>query len=124
MLPPPKSTTIYVGKIAPSVPDNLVRKLLDACGAVKSWNRQKDPETKMGKAFGFCEMEEPEGVLMALRILNGREIHGQALLVKCNQVRGDEAEKLVTGCSAYGRASGRGEGVFHGLRHSAHRWLL
>lgn len=35
----PKSTTVYVGKIAPSLDDSVVRQLLEACGPVKSWKR-------------------------------------------------------------------------------------
>lgn len=61
-------------------------QLLESCGEVKSWNRQRDPETKQLKAFGFCEMGDAEAVMRALRILNGREVHNQELLVKTNQV--------------------------------------
>ena len=37
--PAKESTTVYVGKIPPNVDDALVRKLLDACGEVRSWKR-------------------------------------------------------------------------------------
>lgn len=79
-----KSTTVYVGKIAPSVPDSVIRTLLEACGAVRSWKRQEDPETKQPKGFGFCEFEDAEGVLRAMRLLNDLELDGQELLLKCN----------------------------------------
>jgi len=62
-----------------------VRELLECCGEVKSWSRQSDPETKQPKAFGFCEMEDADGVIRAVKLLNGRDLHGQALLVKTNQ---------------------------------------
>ncbi|GIL52376.1 hypothetical protein Vafri_8264 [Volvox africanus] len=79
-----KSTTVYVGKIASSVPDAVVRTLLDACGRVKSWKRQVDPDTKQPKGFGFCEFEDAEGVLRAMRLLNGLKLDGQELLLKGN----------------------------------------
>ncbi|GFR49350.1 hypothetical protein Agub_g11374 [Astrephomene gubernaculifera] len=79
-----KSTTVYVGKIASSVPDPVVKTLLDACGRVKSWKRQVDPDTKQPKGFGFCEFEDAEGVLRAMRLLNGLKLDGQELLLKCN----------------------------------------
>jgi len=79
-----KSTTVYVGKIASSLDDSIVQSLLEACGKVKSWKRATDPETKELKGFGFCEYEDAEGVLRAIRLLHGLKIDGQELLVKGN----------------------------------------
>jgi RNA-binding protein 25 len=79
-----KSTTVYVGKIAPTLPDNVIRTLLEACGSIRSWKRQEDPETKQPKGFGFCEFEDAEGVLRAMRLLNNLALDGQELLLKCN----------------------------------------
>ena len=50
--PAKESTTVYVGKIPPSVDDALVRKLLDACGEVRSWKRVMDPENNTER-FGL-----------------------------------------------------------------------
>lgn len=44
-----KSTTVYVGKIAASMDDSVIKTLLTACGSLKSWKRQVDPETKVAK---------------------------------------------------------------------------
>lgn len=79
-----KSTSVYVGKIANTVDDTVMQALLEACGGVKSWKRQEDPETKQPKGFGFCEFEDAEGVLRALRLLSNLSIDGQELLVKSN----------------------------------------
>ena len=81
---PPKSTTLYVGKIAPSVDDSVIKALLEACGPVKSWKRVQDPDTKQLKGFGFCEYEEADGVLKALQLLNNLSLDGQELLLKPN----------------------------------------
>lgn len=74
----PKSTTLYVGRIASAVSDKVVKQLLEACGAVKEWKRMEDPETKALKPFGFCEYEDAEGVTRALNLLNNLAVGGQA----------------------------------------------
>ena len=84
LAPAEKSTTVYVGKIAPTLEDSIVRTLLDACGGVQSWKRASDPETQELKGFGFVEFEDAEGVLRAIRLLNGLKIDGQELMVKGN----------------------------------------
>ncbi|KAK9847428.1 hypothetical protein WJX84_011241, partial [Apatococcus fuscideae] len=81
---PPKHTTLYVGKIAPTVDDETIKKLMETCGPVKSWKRLQDAETKQPKGFGFCEYEEAEGVLAAMRLLNNLKLDGQELLLKLN----------------------------------------
>lgn len=77
---PPKQTTVYVGKISPSVDDNLIKQLLEACGPVKSWKRMEDPDTKAHKPFGFCEFEEADGVTRAMSLLQNLSIGGQVII--------------------------------------------
>lgn len=91
---PPKSTTLYVGKIAPSIDDNVIKALLEACGPVKSWKRVQDPDTQQPKGFGFCEYEEAEGVLKALQLLNNLSLDGQELLLKWNTATQKYIEEL------------------------------
>lgn len=79
-----KSTIVYVGKIAPTLDDSIVSSLLNACGTVKSWKRQEDPATKEKKGFGFCEYEDADGCLRAIRLLHGLKVDGQELLLKAN----------------------------------------
>jgi len=74
---PPKQTTLYVGKIASSISDDLIRQLLDACGTVKSWKRMEDPDSKALKPFGFCEYEAADGVVRALNLLQNLSVGGQ-----------------------------------------------
>eukprot|EP00878_Enallax_costatus_P040344 GHUV01046510.1.p1 GENE.GHUV01046510.1~~GHUV01046510.1.p1 ORF type:complete len:123 (-),score=25.94 GHUV01046510.1:287-655(-) len=80
---PPRATTVYVGKIAASIPDTVIRELLEACGTIKSWNPVKEPSGQ-SKGFGFCEYEDGEGALRSLRLLNNLKVDGQELLLKPN----------------------------------------
>ena len=92
---PPKSTTLYVGKISPGVDDAVVRALLEACGPLRSWKRVQDPETQKPRPFGFCEYEEAEGVVKALQLLNGLDLDGQELLLKPNSATQKYTEELA-----------------------------
>lgn len=82
-LGPKPASTVYVGKIAPSLPDGVVRDLLEACGAIKSWTPVKEP-SGTSKGFGFCEYEDADGALRALRLLHNLAVDGQELLLKPN----------------------------------------
>ena len=77
-----KPVTVYVGKISPSVPDELMKTLLETCGKCK-WRRVTDPVTGEKKGFGFCDYESPEGGLLAIQLLNERVLHSQALMISC-----------------------------------------
>eukprot|EP01105_Mastigella_eilhardi_P016663 TRINITY_DN380_c0_g1_i2.p1 TRINITY_DN380_c0_g1~~TRINITY_DN380_c0_g1_i2.p1 ORF type:complete len:720 (+),score=230.24 TRINITY_DN380_c0_g1_i2:316-2160(+) len=79
---PETITTVYVGKIAATVEDEFVKALLTECGSFKTWRRIADPVTGKLKGFGFCDYTSPEGVLLALGVLNGLTVDGSALLVK------------------------------------------
>jgi hypothetical protein len=48
------------------------------CGPIKSWKRAQEPTVG---SFGFCEFESAEGVLRALRLLNGFSLEGRELKV-------------------------------------------
>ncbi|KAJ6898898.1 hypothetical protein NC652_025416 [Populus alba x Populus x berolinensis] len=55
-------TTVYIGKIAPSVENDFMMSLLQFCGPVKSWKRPQDPANGTPRGFGFCEFESAEGL--------------------------------------------------------------
>ena len=78
---PAKQTTAFVSGIPPEVPDRAVEELLNLLGRVRSWKRVVDP-AGAPKAFGFCEFEDAESVLRALRLLPKLPLHGKALLVR------------------------------------------
>lgn len=94
MVPKPiivEQTTVYVGKIPPTVEDEFIRKLLEFCGDVAFWRRVTDPTTGQLKGFAFCDFKSPEGVLRALRLLNGLDIDEHQLLLKVD----DKNQKLL-----------------------------
>jgi RNA-binding protein 25 len=62
-------------------------QLLAACGPVREWKLSEDPQTAKHKGFGFCTYEEPESVLIAMRVLNNLSVDGSHLAFKCNSVR-------------------------------------
>ncbi|CAI9092898.1 OLC1v1028256C1 [Oldenlandia corymbosa var. corymbosa] len=92
---PEKQTTVYVGKIAPSVENDFILALLQLCGPVKSWKRPQNPTDGTFKGFGFCEFDSAEGVLRALRLLCKLNIDGQELMLKVNQATQEYLEQFV-----------------------------
>ena len=83
--PPQKMLQAYVGKIPETVPEEFLKQLLELCGTVAKWERVTDPTTGKPKPFGFCKFVGQDSVLRALRLLNGLETDGGALLVKVDQ---------------------------------------
>ena len=84
--PPVRSTTLWVGRIASSVDAPFVQQLLEACGPVREWKPVTEPDTGRLKGFGFVTYVEPEGVMVALHVLNNLNVDGQELALKCNKV--------------------------------------
>ncbi|KAG1326967.1 RNA-binding protein 25 [Cocos nucifera] len=78
-------TTVYVGKIAPTVDNEFLLSVLRLCGPVKNLKRAQDPSDGTPKGFGFCEFESAEGVLRALRLLSKLNIDGQELMLKVTE---------------------------------------
>lgn len=81
------STTVFVGSIAPGVPDRWLIALLQACGEFRSLKR-------VSAAFGFADFNSAQGIVRALTVLNGVELPAmgaeygkppQKLVVKADQ---------------------------------------
>lgn len=106
---PSRSTTCWVGRIAPTVQSEFVQQLLEACGPVTEWKPVTEPETGKLKGFGFVTFAEPEGVVQALQVLHDLRVDGQQLAVKCNKV---------------GREGGVGRGGWACCWQECGLWLL
>ncbi|KAF4656344.1 hypothetical protein FOL47_009028 [Perkinsus chesapeaki] len=91
--PPPRKETCraYVGRLSLAINDSVVRKLLDQCGTIVNWSRQIDPSTGKELNFGYCEFADAGGVWRAIELLDGRELGGKSILVKCDE----RAQRLV-----------------------------
>ncbi|XP_049623775.1 cleavage stimulation factor subunit 2 tau variant-like [Suncus etruscus] len=59
----------------------MERSLLSEVGSVVSFRLVSDRETGKPKGYGFCEYQDQETALSAMRKLNGREFRGRALRV-------------------------------------------
>ncbi|KAI5076192.1 hypothetical protein GOP47_0008257 [Adiantum capillus-veneris] len=94
-MPDEQKLSIFVGKILPSLDDDIVMSILKLCGPVKSWSRAKDPVTGSRKGFGFCEYESPESLLRALRLLQRLKLKGQELVLKVDKSTLDYLERYV-----------------------------
>lgn len=62
---PPKDLKLYVGKIAPTVQEPVIRKLLEACGPIRNWKLMEGDDGKH-RGFGFCEFADAEGMQRAV----------------------------------------------------------
>jgi len=60
-----------------------MKAILETCGNLRDWKPVIDPT----KGFCFATFHEPQGVVLGQKLINGLEVDGQALVVKCNSVR-------------------------------------
>ncbi|EIW72718.1 hypothetical protein TREMEDRAFT_13947, partial [Tremella mesenterica DSM 1558] len=68
-----KTTSVFVGSIAPGITDETLKELLNACGPLHELKRVVGATGKP-QAFGFASFESPEVVMRCLRCLNGVEL--------------------------------------------------
>merc|ERR1719361_2101833 len=80
-IPSGPAVTVFVGNITERAPDAMVRHLLTTCGPVISWKRVQGATGKL-QAFGFCEYNNPDAGLRAMRLLNNFNIADKDLVVK------------------------------------------
>lgn len=64
---PEAASTVFVGSIAPGVPDRWLTKLLEACGGFRHWKR-------VSKAFGFADFQNAPDVLRVCAVLHDVEL--------------------------------------------------
>uniref|UniRef100_A0A1I7XLF0 L-aminoadipate-semialdehyde dehydrogenase-phosphopantetheinyl transferase n=1 Tax=Heterorhabditis bacteriophora TaxID=37862 RepID=A0A1I7XLF0_HETBA len=78
---PTPVTTVFVGNISEKCSNEFMQQMLQECGVVTNWKRIQGSNGKY-QAFGFCDYEDPEGTLRALRVLNDFQIGEKKLVVK------------------------------------------
>ncbi|OCF31872.1 hypothetical protein I317_02949 [Kwoniella heveanensis CBS 569] len=86
-----KTTSVFVGSIAPGITDKTLHELLNACGPLHELKRVVGASGKP-QAFGFASFENPEVVLRCIRCLNGVELPD---MTPEGRREGKPAKKLV-----------------------------
>ena len=101
-----KETTVYVGKIPSEITNQQITSILKTCGNLSEWKRTRDiePPDYKYKPFGFATFETLEGVLAAMRVLDGMQLYEnvdeqlkartETLLLNVNQATKIAAEKF------------------------------
>ena len=78
-----QQVSLFLGNITTTISDIVIRQILVACGKLTVWNRMQESAGKLGN-FGFCDYEDPDSALRALRLVNGLRINGQELQLKAD----------------------------------------
>ncbi|GMT09099.1 hypothetical protein PFISCL1PPCAC_396 [Pristionchus fissidentatus] len=94
---PPKNsqvTTVFVGNISEKAENQFVQQMLEMCGQVVAWKRMAGVTGKL-QGFGFCDFEEPEDTLRALRVLNEFQLGDKKLIVKVEQKHRDQLKAFA-----------------------------
>ncbi|XP_078736090.1 cleavage stimulation factor subunit 2-like [Lampetra fluviatilis] len=73
--------SVFVGNIPYEATEEQLRDIFSEVGPVVSFRLVYDRETGKPKGYGFCEYQDQETALSAMRNLNGREFSGRSLRV-------------------------------------------
>merc|ERR1712180_486246 len=73
--------SVFVGNIPYEASDDELKDIFGQAGPVLSFRLVYDRETGKPKGYGFCEYQDQETALSAMRNLNQRELHGRNLRV-------------------------------------------
>lgn len=88
---------IYVGNLASSVTEDILKKTFEAFGQVGTVNVIKDKHSGEPRGFGFVEMPSKKEGQSAIDGLNGKEIIGQNLKVNEAHARPERFGKTRAG---------------------------
>lgn len=75
------ATKLYVGNLAYSVTEDMLRDLFSEFGAVDSVAVISDRDSGRSKGFGFVEMGSDEEAATAMAELNEKEFEGRRMVV-------------------------------------------
>ena len=100
---------LFVGGLSYNTDVEEIRELFVQAGEVISANIIKDKFTNQSRGFGFVEMATEEQAAQAIKLFNGKELGGRALVV--NESRPQEKRSF----------SGGGGGGFGGKKREP-RW--
>uniref|UniRef100_G3PZ46 Cleavage stimulation factor, 3' pre-RNA, subunit 2 n=1 Tax=Gasterosteus aculeatus aculeatus TaxID=481459 RepID=G3PZ46_GASAC len=91
--------SVFVGNIPYEATEEQLKDIFSEVGLVVSFRLVYDRETGKPKGYGFCEYQDQETALSAMRNLNGREFSGRALRVDnaASEKNKEELKSLGTG---------------------------
>ncbi|XP_032476389.1 cleavage stimulation factor subunit 2 isoform X3 [Phocoena sinus] len=91
--------SILMGNIPYEATEEQLKDIFSEVGPVVSFRLVYDRETGKPKGYGFCEYQDQETALSAMRNLNGREFSGRALRVDnaASEKNKEELKSLGTG---------------------------
>lgn len=72
---------LFVGGLSYNTEVDEMRDLFTQAGEVISANIIKDKFTNQSRGFGFVEMATEDQATAAIKLLNGKELHGRNLVV-------------------------------------------
>ncbi|MGI0133529.1 MAG: RNA recognition motif domain-containing protein [Candidatus Micrarchaeaceae archaeon] len=99
---------LYVGSLAYSVTDDMLRDLFAEQGEVVSATVIKDRDSGQSKGFGFVEMADVKAGQNAIAALNGKDLGGRTIMV--NEARPQENR------SSFGGSRGGNGGGYRNSR--------
>ena len=102
---------IYVGNLAYSTNDDVLKEAFSVYGEVTSARVVADRMTGRSKGFGFVEMPDRDQAQAAIDGLNGKELEGRTLRVNESQPKPREERR---GGGGYGGGGGFGGGGGYG----------
>ncbi|XP_052006255.1 cleavage stimulation factor subunit 2-like isoform X2 [Xyrauchen texanus] len=91
--------SVFVGNIPYEATEEQLKDIFSEVGLVVSFRLVYDRETGKPKGYGFCEYQDQETALSAMRNLNSREFSGRALRVDnaASEKNKEELKSLGTG---------------------------
>lgn len=104
---------LYVGNLAYSTDEDMLRKTFEQYGEVESANVVTDRDTGRSKGFGFIEMKNDDEAKAAIEALNGTELDGRTIKVSESQPK----ERRGGGGRGFGGPRGGGRGYGGGRRY-------
>jgi len=113
------ATRIYVGNIASVTTENDIRVLFESVGTVTSCELAVDPFRGQSRGFAFVEMETHDEYEKAIEECNGKELDGNALVVK--EARPPAERSFSSGSRSGGQRQGKfksGKGSRRGIRRA------
>lgn len=95
------ATKLFVASLPFAVDDDELGNIFKEAGNVASAKVVLDRETNRSRGFGFVEMETDEEAANAIKLLDGREVAGRAMVVR--EARPMEKRERPQGGGGYNR---------------------